>query len=104
MDDGIIQVTESNIDDILDSTYEILLIFCEKVNSVVFLLMNRIIPNAKDIDLMQSVLLSYWQVWKSRFTLVKLTLLRMEDSSNAIMLLNIPSSFTPIRSDVILRS
>ena len=31
MDNGIIQVTDSNIDDILDSTYEILLIFCEKV-------------------------------------------------------------------------
>ena len=32
MDDGIVQVTDNNIDDILDSTYEILLIFCEKVD------------------------------------------------------------------------
>ena len=34
MDNGIVQVTDDNIDDILDSTYEILLIFCEKVDRV----------------------------------------------------------------------
>ncbi|KNB43513.1 protein disulfide-isomerase [Blastocystis sp. subtype 4] len=30
MEDGLVQVTDDNIDDILDSTYELLLVFCQR--------------------------------------------------------------------------
>ena len=31
MKDGLIQVTDDNLDDILDSTFDILIVFCDKV-------------------------------------------------------------------------
>lgn len=34
MVDGIVQVTDSNIDDILDATYEVMLMFCAPVRGV----------------------------------------------------------------------
>ena len=45
MKDGLIQVTDNNFDDILDSTFDILLVFCDKVDGDLFL-SSRPSPNA----------------------------------------------------------
>ena len=45
MKDGLIQVTDNNFDDIFDSTFDILLVFCDKVNRDLSL-SSRPSPNA----------------------------------------------------------
>ena len=45
MKDGLIQVTDDNFDDILDSTFDILLVFCDKVDATLSL-SSRPSPNA----------------------------------------------------------
>lgn len=65
MIDGIIQVNDDNIDDILDTTYEIMLMFCNGVKVFSFVFTHSIRTCATSIVSRICVLLSFWRSWRS---------------------------------------
>lgn len=66
MIDGIIQVNDDNIDDILDTTYEIMLMFCNGVKVFSFVFTHSIRMYAMSTVSRICVLLSFWRSWRSR--------------------------------------
>ena len=66
MIDGIIQVNDDNIDDVLDTTYEIMLMFCNGVGLRFSCLMHSMRMRVLIIASRMCALHSFWQSWRSR--------------------------------------